>query len=360
MKYDIFISYRRTDRELVAHIVRKLEARGASVWYDAEIEGGADWREIIVDALSNSDMLVIFFSEACNHSRQLKKELAVADNMEKPVIPILIEDTKPKGAYLYELADRNWLQAFPEPMSHAKDIVDHLITLAEKSPGGLEGIAGSRAPSELMTKKSAPTPIAEEATPPEKMPKLEEAPDMIDSIFKSPPAKPHEPRAEDYIGKKSRISEKTQHLNDILPFKWIDLVFLIPLIGLVAWWMEDNGLNAGDDSLSSDLLAHFMFAMTIVALYGALVFPFRYYLRRRRPVKALTNYIISSLILYAIVIGTFVIGDVIGLFPYDEPGDIALVFGGIWLGFMVVAFILYGILAAQRAMRTFRSNIQKV
>ncbi len=361
MKYDIFISYRRSDRELVAHIVRKLEERGASVWYDAEIEGGADWREIIVDALSNSDMLVIFFSEACNHSRQLKKELAVADNMEKPVVPILIENTKPKGAYLYELADRNWLQAFPDPMSHTREIVDHLIALAEKSPGGLEGLAGSRPPEELAVKKSVSQPetSAPAPAPKETTGAAEDLAPVFDGLFKSAPSQPQAPRAEDYIGKKSTASKKAARLNDILPFRWIDLAFLIPLGAAFTWFMFDTGMDIGDE-VASEVLGAVIFLIAMVALYGALVFPFRYYLRRRRPTKALVSYTISSLILYAVMIGTFLIGDSIGLFPYDEPGEIALVFGAIWLGFLVVAFILYGILAAQRAMRTFRSNLHKI
>jgi hypothetical protein len=139
MKHDIFISYRRSDRELVANVVRRLEQRGVGVWYDVEIEGGADWRETIVEALTQSDMLVIFFSEDCNNSRQLKKELAIADNLGKPVVPILIENTQPRGAYLYELADRNWIQAFPDPMSKVDELVEHLIVLAMKTPGGLAG-----------------------------------------------------------------------------------------------------------------------------------------------------------------------------------------------------------------------------
>ena len=136
MKYDIFISYRRADRELVASVVRRLEQRGVGVWYDAEIDGGADWRETIVQALTDSDMLAIFFSEDCNNSRQLKKELAVADSLGKPVVPILIENTQPRGAYLYELADRNWIQAWPEPMDRIDELVEHLATLAGKSDGG--------------------------------------------------------------------------------------------------------------------------------------------------------------------------------------------------------------------------------
>lgn len=98
IKYDIFISYRRSDRELVASVVRRQEARGVGVWYDADIDSGADWRETIVEALTNSDMLAIFFSEECNSSRQLKKELAVADALAKPVVPILIENTQPRGS----------------------------------------------------------------------------------------------------------------------------------------------------------------------------------------------------------------------------------------------------------------------
>ncbi len=96
MKFDMFVSYRRSDRELVAQVVRRLESRGVRAWYDANIEGGADWRETIVEAISDSEIIAIFFSEACNSSRQLKKELAVADNLAKPVVPILIEDTQPK------------------------------------------------------------------------------------------------------------------------------------------------------------------------------------------------------------------------------------------------------------------------
>lgn len=355
MKYDIFVSYRRSDRELVAHVVRKLEERGAAVWYDAEIEGGADWREIIVDALSKSDMLVIFFSEACNHSRQLKKELAIADDMEKPVIPILIENTKPKGAYLYELADRNWLQAFPDPMSHTKEIVDHLIALAEKSPGGLEGVA-SPSPDLHLQK---PAPSAPPAQPSAETAKSESLSGVFDDMFKGSGVKSGAPRAEDYIGKKSTQSKKAEHLNDILPFRWIDLAFLLPMAAAFIWFALDAEIDAGDTA-ASEVLAVAIYLTAIVGMYGALVFPLRYYMRRRTPLHALTRYILSSLILYAVVIGTFVIGYAMGLFPYDEPGEIALIFGLIWIGFMVVAFVMYGILATQRALRAFRSNITKV
>ncbi len=367
MKYDIFVSYRRSDRELVAQVVRRLEERGASVWYDAEIEGGADWRDTIVEAISNSDMLVIFFSDACNQSRQLKKELAVADSLELPVVPILIEDTKPKGAYLYELADRNWLQAFPNPMSHIEDMVDHLIALAEKSPGGLDGTVSQGAPTEIQPepsfKKSAPsTPSmdsgisADDAFASEEVPAAAPIIDQLSTRSSSHPSA----KTSDYIGKKSEVNKRKRKLNDILPFKWIDLAFLIPLAGLTSWGLVAGEIESGMDHIASTVLTHAIFIITLIGIYGAIVFPVRYYMRKRRVWSAMWKYAISSGILYALTIGAFVAGDTMGLFPYDDPVEIAVVFGAFWIGLAVLAFIIYGILATQRQLRSFRSNIQKL
>ena len=93
---DIFLSYRRTDKEFVGRLVAVLEGLGPSVWWDDEIGGGEDWRDAIIENLASSRCLVIVFSEACNSSKQLRKELAVADHLDKEVIPVLIEQTEPR------------------------------------------------------------------------------------------------------------------------------------------------------------------------------------------------------------------------------------------------------------------------
>ena len=116
---DIFLSYRRSDRELAAELVAVLERRGPSVWWDADIAGGEDWRDTIVEQMSAARCLVIVFSEACNTSKQLKKELAVADHLDKEVIPVLIEPTEPRGFFLYELASRQWISIHPVAATEA-------------------------------------------------------------------------------------------------------------------------------------------------------------------------------------------------------------------------------------------------
>jgi hypothetical protein len=126
MSYDIFLSYCRTDKALADQFVELARRRGLTVWYDQLISGGQDWRNSIVEALRNSKSLVILFSEASNDSRQIIKELAIADNFSKLVIPILVEDTEPRGPYLYEMASRNWINLYPNPSSLLDSLIDRL------------------------------------------------------------------------------------------------------------------------------------------------------------------------------------------------------------------------------------------
>jgi hypothetical protein len=315
-------------------MVQALQHQGASVWFDADIEGGADWRQEIVDALTNSDMLVILFSEQCNESRQLKKELAIADRLEKPVVPILIEDTQPRGAYLYELADRNWLEAWPDPMSRIEHLVRHLVMLCGKTVDGLGGVAPApEAPAPGAPQTVAPTPASQ--------PSAASAPTS----------------AERYIGKKNEPRGAAQ-LNDILPFRWLDLVVLLPVFGLIAWaYISGPGQNFGPMSSVGAICVIFLMA---VGLYGAIAFPFRYYLRRRPLGAALVKYLISSVILFGAIIGADALVLATNLFPDESVSTHAFLVGGAWIAFTIVAFVVYGVLSGWRALRSFRSNLKRV
>lgn len=132
MSCDVFISYSRGDREIVASIARRLEERGLTVWYDARVEAEAGFNDEIAAKLKEATIMSLFFSEEANRSKQAAAELALADELGKPVVPVLLEHAAPYGALLYELADRNWVQAYPEPYMHADALADLLAQVAGK------------------------------------------------------------------------------------------------------------------------------------------------------------------------------------------------------------------------------------
>lgn len=163
MASDIFLSYCRADRPLAEQFVSTAAARGLEVWFDEEIEGGEDWREKIVEALGAARALVILFSDHSNASRQLIKELAIADNLQKPIVPVLVSNCEPKGAYLYEMASRNWIKIHPHPETRLASLVDKLITELELHGGG-------SSPSPVSTGTAEPERLVAPATPPTILP----------------------------------------------------------------------------------------------------------------------------------------------------------------------------------------------
>ena len=361
IKYDIFISYRRSDRELVASVVRRLEARGVGVWYDADIDGGADWRETIVEALTNSDMLAIFFSEECNSSRQLKKELAVADALAKPVVPILIENTQPRGAYLYELADRNWIQAFPDPMAHLDELVEHLAMLAGKSDGGLAG----RRPSGAL-KSKVPPPMAQAPAPANDM-TLEEREKKLDDAIGElihdavDPDSAAPTKVQDYVGRAGSGGTPIRKLSDIPPFKWIDLAILVPAwIAIAAWQIIATAGTVPANMLDRSVAIIALYCLAFAGLYGAIVFPIRYYLRHRPVRDALLKYLATSAMFFLAGAGVMLSGMDRGYLEGADFMRFLELFAVAWIGLSILAFVIYGVLAGQRAIRSFRSNIKKL
>jgi serine/threonine-protein kinase len=60
---DLFVSYKAEDRRRVARLVQALEASGFSVWWDAHIGGGSEWREEIERNLDAARCVIVVWSK---------------------------------------------------------------------------------------------------------------------------------------------------------------------------------------------------------------------------------------------------------------------------------------------------------
>ncbi|HUE63029.1 MAG TPA: TIR domain-containing protein [Rhizomicrobium sp.] len=129
MAGEIFISYRRADEAWARLLHAQLRAEGVEAWYDAQVGAGQDWRVATAKALEASQIFVLLFSSNAAQSSEIAKELAAATLEKKLIIPVRLENIAPKGAFLYELASRNWVNAFENTEAKLAELAKGLAHL---------------------------------------------------------------------------------------------------------------------------------------------------------------------------------------------------------------------------------------
>src|SRR6476660_837229 len=130
MAGEIFISYRRVDAAWARLLHSQLKAEGVEAWYDALVGPGQDWRLATAKALEDSQIFVLLFSENVAQSSDMAKELAAATLEKKLIIPVRLQNIAPKGAFLYELASRNWINAYEDTETKLAELAKGLAHLA--------------------------------------------------------------------------------------------------------------------------------------------------------------------------------------------------------------------------------------
>jgi hypothetical protein len=113
-KHDIFICFSSKDESIARQVVSSLEAGGLRCWISLRnVAPGENYQEAIVTAIEASKVIVFLFSENSKKSGEIKKELSLAGAENIAVIPLRLTPVLPSGAFRYELATRQWIDAFP-------------------------------------------------------------------------------------------------------------------------------------------------------------------------------------------------------------------------------------------------------
>ena len=126
---DIFISYSRKDQEKADLICQYLDKYGISYWIDREsIHHGNNFKVEIIEAIQTSKVLLFISSFNSNKSPNTVKEVSIAENYGKVVIPIRIDDSAYDMSLEYDLCNRDWMN-FQEGMDYdasAKKLYENL------------------------------------------------------------------------------------------------------------------------------------------------------------------------------------------------------------------------------------------
>lgn len=130
MKYDVFISYSSHDQKVVEGLCAYLEQYKIRCFVAyRDIPRGVVWARAIVDALDESRMMVVVFSENFNNSDQVDREIELASEDKKPILTFRISNDVFKGAKKYYLKNINWIDAFPNPEAVFGQVLDNVEAL---------------------------------------------------------------------------------------------------------------------------------------------------------------------------------------------------------------------------------------
>ena len=129
-RYDVFISYSSDDQKIAEGICGYLERMGYRCFVAyRDIPRGVVWAAAIADAIDDSAMMVVVFSNAFNISPQTDREIELASENQMPILTYRIADDKMTGAKKYYLKNLNWIDAFPNPENYFGQLLDSVVKL---------------------------------------------------------------------------------------------------------------------------------------------------------------------------------------------------------------------------------------
>lgn len=110
MDKDIFISYSRRDIEAVKTIYEWLEKTGYRCWLDIDgMFSGVSYKEVIVDAIKRSKILLFMSSEHSNKSRNVVSEVSIAMEYGKKIIPVRLDMSPYADSIEYDIINHDYM-----------------------------------------------------------------------------------------------------------------------------------------------------------------------------------------------------------------------------------------------------------
>ena len=129
MSSEVFISYSSRDRNRVMPVVDSLRGIGISVWMDEGNIHAADlWTEQIVQAISDCHVMVVMLSRNSTDSHNVVKEVMLASEQKKTLLPVFLEPASIPAKLQYQLAGIQHLELYGQDEQQVlKDLANGLV-----------------------------------------------------------------------------------------------------------------------------------------------------------------------------------------------------------------------------------------
>jgi len=146
----VFICYAHDDQAVVHPEITWLHEQGVNVWYDEGISPGEEWSEELGQAIEGAERFLYFVSPRSVASRHCRNELNFAQNHDKPMLSVYLEETElPSGVELVISAS----QAILKPDLSKTDYRARLLRALGRANDSPSTLGAARAPT-----KATPRP----------------------------------------------------------------------------------------------------------------------------------------------------------------------------------------------------------
>jgi hypothetical protein len=154
----LFVSHVTEDRAAALQVVDELERRGVRCWIaPRNVRPGGTFDDDIADAIESCRAMLLIFSSQCNESEYIRREITVAGNANKLIIPFRIEDVEPKRGLSVRLANLHWIDAFVA----RERAIDEVVRSVQPSSAGSSPQASRPTASDEAKARWSPPPKAQ-------------------------------------------------------------------------------------------------------------------------------------------------------------------------------------------------------
>jgi hypothetical protein len=91
---DVFISYSRTNREIVARLAEAVKGEGYALWWDEELPPHLSYGDVITEKIGSAKAAIVVWSRPAAASEWVRAEADVARNQKK-LIQVSVDDSMP-------------------------------------------------------------------------------------------------------------------------------------------------------------------------------------------------------------------------------------------------------------------------
>lgn len=107
----VFISYSRKDIDKSKAVCEVLKKNGLNYWIDEEGKySGSNFKGVIVEQIKRSAVVLFLSSESSNQSDNVVKEIGLAVNYSKPIIPIKLDNSPYDVNIEYDLCNIDYIE----------------------------------------------------------------------------------------------------------------------------------------------------------------------------------------------------------------------------------------------------------